>query len=170
MTLQLIKHLRRNTCIWIINSLFKGTHFYHLKRSLLRICGFRIGANVRVVAPLFVTGDLSIGDNSFVGREFAVYGNGVVQIGRNCDIAPDVSIVTGSHEIGDSDHRAGKGQSYCVVVEDGCWIGARSTIMGNTTVHAGAVVACGAVVTRDVEANSVAGGVPARVVKKLNGI
>ncbi|MDD6130043.1 MAG: DapH/DapD/GlmU-related protein, partial [Prevotellaceae bacterium] len=48
-----------------------------------------------------------------------------------------------------------------------CWIGANATIIGGVTIGDGAVVAAGAVVTKDVEPNTEVGGVPARVMKKL---
>lgn len=52
-------------------------------------------------------------------------------------------------------------------VERGAWIGAHATILAGVTIGENAVVAAGAVVTKDVPANSIAAGVPARVIKRI---
>lgn len=164
----LVKHLKRNICIGVVNTFLKGTHFYSIKRNLLRIGGIQVARNVRVVAPIFVTADLTIGENTFIGREFSVYGNGSVAIGKNCDFGPAVSVLTGSHEIGDANHRAGNGKSYHITFEDGSWIGARSTFLGDISVKKGAVIASGAVVINEVAENTLVGGVPAKMIKELD--
>lgn len=161
------KHLIRRFNISLINSLLSGTHFYGAKRLLLRWSGFNIGNNVRVVGPLFCAAELQVGDNTFIGRDFSGFGNGSIVIGPNCDIAPEVALLTGSHDIGDSSHRAGKGISYKIIIEHGCWIGARTTIVGDTTVGAGSVVACCSVVIHDIEENSLVAGNPATLKRQL---
>jgi maltose O-acetyltransferase len=52
-----------------------------------------------------------------------------------------------------------------VVIEDDVWIGAKAVILSGVTVHSGAVIGAGAVVTKDVPENAVVAGVPARVIK-----
>ena len=129
--------------------------------------GAYVGKNVRVVGPIFFTTNLHIEANTFIGRGFSAYGNGEVYIGENCDLAPDIAILTGSHNIGTSSHRAGPGISYTIKIESGCWVGARSTLTGNTTIGQGAVIACGSVVIRDVRENTLVAGVPAKEKKAL---
>ena len=164
------KRIKRAFIIYLINSFLSGTHFYTIKRRLLNVIGIHCAKETRVVGPLFLgnVSQVSFGDGVWVGREFKVYGNGSVSIGNHIDIAPDVAFVTGSHEISDSRRRAGDGLSYQISVEDGCWIGARSTILGNTTIRRGCVIAAGAIVTQSTDANSVYGGVPARMIRKLD--
>ena len=164
------KRIKRACTIYLINSFLSGTHFYTIKRKLLNTIGIHCGKETRVVGPLFLgnVSQVSFGDGVWVGREFKVYGNGSVTIGNNIDIAPDVAFVTGSHEISDSSRRAGDGLSYHISVEDGCWIGTRSTILGNTTVKGGCIIAAGAIVNRSTDANSIYGGVPARLIRKLD--
>lgn len=54
-----------------------------------------------------------------------------------------------------------------IVIGDGCWIGVNATIIGGVTIGNGTVVVAGAVVTKDVAPNTIVGGVPAKVMKKL---
>jgi len=63
--------------------------------------------------------------------------------------------------IRDQGHRPGE-----IIVEDDVWLGANVTVIGSVRVGQGAVVAAGAVVTKDVEPYSIVGGVPAKFIKK----
>lgn len=54
-----------------------------------------------------------------------------------------------------------------ITIGDDVWIGGHSTILPGVTIGNGAIVAAGAVVTKDVEPNTVVGGVPAKVIKKI---
>jgi len=169
-----LKRIKRTFCIWIINSFLSGTHFFELKRLLLRAAGIPCGVGSKVVGPVYLgnVARVRIGSNVWVGTRFAVYGNGSVTLGDDIDIAPEVAFLTGSHEMVEGPlhthtHRAGKGVSFHIEVGNGTWIGARSTIMGNTTIGDGCVIAVGAVVNRTVGTNMVVGGVPARSVRKV---
>ena len=162
-----LKTIKRLLVQFTVNHVLAGTKFFSLKRKLLCSIGYQIGANTKIVGPLYNTGKLCIGDNCWIGRNLTVHGNGTVEIGNNCDIAPDVTFLTGGHQIGDSSRRAGAGETYHITVGDGVWIGARSTIMLDTVVGDGAVISACACVTRDVPRDTLAGGVPAKVIKEL---
>lgn len=60
------------------------------------------------------------------------------------------------------------GESSSIVIGNRCWLGARVVVIGGVTIGEGAVVAAGAVVTRDVEPYTLVGGVPARVIRRLS--
>lgn len=156
-------------CTFLINHIFVGMgHFSSkIKCSVLRSMGNEIGKNTTVVSPVYVIGKVKIGDNCWINRGFTVHGNGRVIIGNNCDIAPDVSFLTGGHKIGDLSRRAGKGESYIITVCDGSWIGSRATILGNTTIGESCVIAACACVIDDVPCNTVVGGVPAKVLRRI---
>ena len=91
-----------------------------------------------------------------------------IVIGANCDIGPAVEFVTGGHVIGSASRRAGQGTANFILINDGCWIGSGSRILGGVTIGAGAMVAAGSLVIRDVPQNALVAGVPA-VVKKILG-
>lgn len=162
-----LRVIKRMLVLFSVNHILAGTRFFTLKRSLLRSIGYQIGENTKVVAPIYNTGTLHIGANCWIGRNLTVHGNGTVEIGNNCDIAPDVTFLTGGHEIGSSERRAGLGETYQIVIGNGVWIGARATILRNTTIENGAAVAACACVICDVSENTLVGGVPAKKIKEL---
>jgi len=139
---------------------------------MLKLMGIKIGKGIRLVGPIYINygTELSIGDNTFIGMNFAIRGNGNVKIGNNCDIAPDVMCLTGTHNIGNHAHRAGDGYCSDVVVGDGCWICARSTIMGSVTIGDGCVIGACSFVNKSVEPDELVAGVPAKLVRELEKI
>lgn len=165
----MIRNRIRGVVLFFLNHLLSGNYFWRLKRNLLRATGIQIGKNVKIVGPLHidVCSHLSIGDNTWLGKNFTVYGNADASVGSNCDIAPDVVLETGAHEIGNAERRAGNGYCKTIVIQDGCWIGVRAILLAGVTVNSGSIVAAGAVVNKDVPMNTVVGGIPAKEIRKL---
>ena len=85
---------------------------YEKKRKLLISLGFEIGEQTKIVGPIFCAGELKVGKNCWIGKNFNVNGNGKVFIGDNCDIGPEVIFQTGGHAIGPAIRRAGAGDNY----------------------------------------------------------
>lgn len=160
--------LRRIIVFFIINNFLSTTKYFNLKRNLLLSLGYNIGKNTKIVGPLFITSKLTIGDDCWIGRDFKCYGNGHVFIGNRCDIAPNVSFSTGGHKIGSSLRRAGDGEIYDIIVGDGVWLCVNSTICKNTTIGDSSVIAACSCVVKDVEKNVIVGGVPAKIIKRLD--
>ena len=158
----------RRIAFLFVNHIFKGTKLFEIKRKLLISTGCEIGKNTKIVAPITFYGQLIIGNNCWIGKNLRVNGNGIVTIGDNCDIGPEVTFQTGGHEIGDSIRRAGKGLNFCQTVGNGCWLGGGSTILNNTSIGDGSIIAGCACVTKDVPANTLVGGVPARKIRDLD--
>ncbi|TDX94483.1 maltose O-acetyltransferase [Chryseobacterium daecheongense] len=165
----LIKKVFRILAIFIINTFLCTTRFFSLKRFLLNISGIQIGKDTKVVGPIHIgtVAQVVIGEDCWIGSGFKVYGNGIVIIGDKCDFGPDVAFVTGSHEIGTAERRAGAGISFSLSVESGCWIGARVTIVGNTTVGRSSIIGATSLVNKDIASNVIALGSPAKEFKKL---
>lgn len=161
-------NIKRRCALFFCNHLLAGTRFFGLKRLLLRAAGYQIGEGTKVVGPVFCTGRLTIGENCWIGRELKIYGNGEVMIGNHCDLGPEVTFLTGGHAIGDCLRRAGTGESYCIRVEDGCWLGAKTTLLGTITVGKGSVLAACGCAVGDIPPNTLAGGVPARKIRGLH--
>lgn len=162
-----ISSFRRLSVVFVVNHILCGTRFFGIKRCLLRWIGYEIGSNTKIVGPLFNTGILRIGADCWIGRGLTVHGNGTVYIGDKCDIAPNVTFLTGGHRIGGADRRAGSGERYCISVGSGTWIGARATILGNTQIGQSCVVAACACVAKNVADHQLVGGVPAKVIREL---
>ncbi|WP_278627203.1 acyltransferase [Thomasclavelia cocleata] len=163
--------IRKLIYLFFINKFLSTTRFFKLKSYLLNSCGIKVGKNTKIVGPLFIGSqvDLIIGDNCWIGKNLHIEGNGKVIIGECCDIAPDVMIITGSHEIGDKFRRAGKGTMFKVVIKNGCWIGSRATIFGNVSISEGSVIGAASLVNKDIEKNVIVAGVPAKIIHKLDG-
>ena len=155
---------------FLINRFFTGIGSVSCaaKRALMRSLGYSIGHNTTIVGPIQVSGYIEVGNECWINRNFCVHGNGSVKIGNNCDIAPEVSVLTGGHVIGDHERRAGAGESYEINIGNGVWIGARSTILGNTSIGSGCVIAACACVTNDTSPDCLYGGVPAKLIRSLS--
>lgn len=164
---------RRIYLVQLLMRLLPPTRCFALKRGLLRWCGATIGTNTRIVSSVRfqLTGALVIGNNTWIGHEVLIVGGDAdVLIGAKVDVGPRVMIVTGSHEYSvASDRAAGRGFSSPTTIQDGAWLGARSTILGGVTIGRCSIVAAGALVNADVQPATLVGGVPARVLKLLEG-
>jgi len=150
------------------------SHCFGLKRLFSKWAGLDVADEVKINGHtwFYGRGSVAIGENTWIGPRCRFYTDAsvTISIGKNCDIAPEVAFVTGSHEVGDSNRRAGRGYCKSIAVEDGCWIGARVTILGGVTVGHGSVVGAGALVSKDVPPNCVVAGVPARKIKALDAV
>lgn len=162
-----LRTIKKRIVIFIVNHVLNGTRFFAAKRRLLRSIGYEIGEDTKIVGPLYNTGTLRVGADCWIGCGLTVRGNGTVTIGDRCDIAPDVTFLTGGHVIGGPDRRAGSGEVYHITVGNGVWIGGRATLLRTIQIGSGSVVAACACVVRDVPENGLAAGVPARVIKEF---
>ena len=164
-----MRKIKIKVCLYIINHFFCMTRFFKLKRQILEYCGVSVGAGTSIVGPIYFNPNvkLSIGCNCWIGKDFRIEGNGEVMIGDNCDFGPSITLLTGSHVIGDKSRRAGKGITGSIVIGNGIWVGARSMVLPNIIINDSAVIAAGAVVVNDVESSIVVGGVPAKKIKSL---
>ena len=165
-----VKRRIRELLLWLVNSFFCGTRMFGAKRRLLNACaGITVGKGTKVVGPLRVSNCsvVTIGEDCWIGTGMTVWGDGAVTVGDRCDLAPEVSFLTGSHEIGTAERRAGAGRLYRITVGNGCWLGAKSALTNDITVGDGAVVGACALVNKNVAANTAVAGVPAKVIKEL---
>lgn len=111
-------------------------------------------------------GDVIIGDHTRIGIHNTIIGP--VTIGDHVNLAQGITVTALNHNFSDTTKRIDE-QSIStkhVTIEDDVWIGANAVILPGVTIGQHAVVAAGAVVTTDVPANTVVGGVPARIIKK----
>jgi len=110
-------------------------------------------------------GHVSIGDNSWLGPNSVIYGNGGVDIGEDVLIASHCVINTVSHNFSRLDIPMNEQEINCepVVIENDVWIGSGATILQGVRIGHGSIIGAGAVVTRSIPPFSIALGVPARV-------
>jgi len=114
---------------------------------------------------------IRIGRDSLIGEYTVIRGQGGVTIGDRVYTSPFSQIIAVNH-IFDDPQRPFIDQGITaegIIIEDDVWIGASAVITDGVRVGKGAVVAAGAVVTKDVPPHTVVGGVPARVIKEIDG-
>lgn len=168
--MNVLKRIKKQIVLGLVNSVFQGTHAFGIKRTLLNCCeGIQIGMGTKIVTPIHVpgVGSLEIGENCWIGRDFSLEGNGKVHIGSNCDLAPAIVCVTGSHEIGDYNRRAGEGYNSGIGIGDGSWLGTRTIILPGIDIGKAVVIGAGSVVTKNLAEGSVYVGNPAKLMRKL---
>lgn len=160
--------LRRYIANFVLGFL-PPTRFFGLKAFVWQMAGVRVGDGARLVSSvkIWTSGPVTIGEGTFVGHEVMIAGgNAPVVIGKNCDIAPRVLIVTGSHKPGDRSRAAGEGISQPISIGDGVWIGASTTILGNVEVGSGTMIGAGSLVNKSIPTQTVALGIPCKVVRQ----
>lgn len=134
---------------------FRLRHWYYR-----RIMKYSIGRDSSLHMGLFVTGqNIKIGDNVVINRRVYLDGRIGVRIGNNVSISPEVYILSMEHDPNDPKFSTRGG---IVSIGDHVWLGARAMILPNVHIGEGAVVAAGAVVTKDVPPYQIVAGVPAR--------
>lgn len=148
----------------------------NLKRDVVKPCTLWIGENAQLISKGFTMyegaavvviegGTLTLGRNSYMNESLIQCANSIT-IGDNCAIAGDVLIQdTDFHPILDENGNP-KPVSKPIVIGDKVWICAKATILKGVTIGDGAIVAAGAVVTKDVPARCVVAGNPAKVVRE----
>jgi acetyltransferase-like isoleucine patch superfamily enzyme len=132
----------------------------------------QLGNRVRIHAHLSKTqlsagpgACLSIGDDTFINHGVALSARQSVTIGRRCQIAPHVTVLDCDYH--GVDDRDDGGKRAPVVIEDDVWLGTRAIVLRGVRIGKGAVVAAGAVVTKDVAPATLVAGVPAKAIRTL---
>jgi maltose O-acetyltransferase len=145
-----------------------------LRALLYRAFGISIGPHTTILGPIRFAwyGDIAcnvkIGQSCLISRDVTLDPTAEIRIGDRVIMGPEVSFITATHEISEPSQRAGAYRGVPITIGDGVWIGARVTILPGVHVGSGAILAAAAVVTRDVPANVIVGGVPARVLRVLD--
>lgn len=132
------------------------------------LAGQKVDESFTLIPPFYTTGGLNIrvGHKVFINQCCTIYDLGGVDIGDSVMIGPNVNIITSSHPM-NPDERYAYVEAKPIVIERNVWIAAAATILGGVTIGENSVVGAGAVVTKDVPANSFVAGVPAKVIHSL---
>ena len=138
---------------------------YCLRHSWLKLFLKEFGRHnaVKRNVKFLIPSRISIGNNNNINPKVLLDGRGGLTIGNNVDIAQDTYIWTAQHDYNSPTYN---GVAKPVVVEDYVWIASRATILPGVTIHKGAVIACGSVVTKDVPSMAIVGGIPAKIIGK----
>ena len=142
---------------------------------LIGASGIQIGERLLIVGSTVPCelcthdgGSLEIGDRVFINYGSSISAHTLVRIGHDCKIGQHAIILDCDyHDMEDPLHYGGHGTSLPVVLEQGVWLGARVTVLKGVTIGRSSVVAAGSVVTHDIPPGVLAGGAPARILRRL---
>lgn len=131
------------------------------RRLLLRAFGAKVGSHTHIYprARIWAPWNLTCGDYACIGDGAVIYNPQPVVLGTRCIVSQDAYICGATHDYNDPTFPL---VSAPIVLGAYSWVCARATVQCGVTLEEGAVLALGAVATRDIESWSVYGGVPAR--------
>lgn len=138
-----------------------------IRDLLSQITNTEIDESVAVFTPLYINygKHTKIGKNVFINFDCVFLDLGGITIEDNVLIAPKVSLLSEGHPISPENR-----QSLIVGhihIKKNAWIGANATILQGVTIGENAIVASGAVVSKDVPDNTIVGGIPAKIIKTI---
>jgi maltose O-acetyltransferase len=158
----------------VANHLLPQFCFNRLRTALWRTAKLQIGAGSLIMGDLLVSGAgdwsslFSVGTCTYISGPLRIHLGGSVRIGDRVNIGHDCLILTADRALDGPQRRAGSPSYKSILIENGVWIASRVVLLPGVSVGEGAVVAAGAVVTKDVPPHTLVGGVPARTICKLS--
>lgn len=137
--------------------------FYAIRWFFFFLSGMKISpsAYIHMGVRFYNPAGITIGKDSIIGDRVILDGRAPLKIGNHVDIATEVMVYNSQHDIHSSDFHA---VLEPVEIEDYVFIGPRAIILPGVKVGKGAIIAAGAIVTKDVAEFSIVGGVPAEVI------
>lgn len=146
---------------WVLNYLVAYVPSRRLRRACYRLCGMQIGKGVEMFLGTHIRNPhgIVIDESASIGPGVVLDGRKGLHIGHHAVLAYQCIVWTLHHDMNDPTF---KGTGAAVRIGDYAWICSRSIVLPGVHVGEGAVVASGAVVTKDVEPWTVVGGIPAR--------
>lgn len=143
----------------IVNSV-GSCPFWFIRKFIYRLAGLKIGrSKIHIGCRFFEPKNIIIGDDTLVGEFAFLDGRALLKIGNHIDIASQVLIYNSEHDIDSEDFRA---REAPVEIGDYVFIGPRAIILPGVKIGKGAIIAAGAVVTKDVPDFKIVAGVPAK--------
>ncbi|PGQ81619.1 putative colanic acid biosynthesis acetyltransferase [Priestia megaterium] len=153
---------------WLIQgTIFRYSmhNMYDWRNFLLRLFGGKIGSGVKIRSSAKFTypWKVTIGENSWIGDNVQFYSLDKICIGSNCVVSQESYLCTGSHNIKDSHFGL---ITKPIVIKDGAWVASDVFVYPGVTINEMAVIAARSTVIKDIPANEVHAGSPAKYVKK----
>lgn len=128
-----------------------------------------LGADAHVRAPVWVDygSNVRIGARTFVNYNLTALDVATITIGEDCQIGPKVQLLTPTHPLEPDPRRDKLEAAQPITVGDNVWLGGGVIVCPGVTIGENSVIGAGAVVTRDIPANVLAVGNPARIIREL---
>ena len=151
--------------LWIFNQ----TEGMSERQIILQQLLGKIGQNSLIEPPFYCAygQNIIIGDHVFINASCTILDCNEVNIGHHVMVGPGVQIYTAAHLLQAEPRIQGWEVAKPIVIEDNVWLGGSAILLPGVRVGRNAVVGAGAVVSRDVPANMVVAGNPARVIREI---
>jgi maltose O-acetyltransferase len=135
---------------------------------LEELLGF-LGEDAHIKPPLFVDygSYLAVGARTFINGNLTALDVAAITIGEDCQIGPNVQLLTPTHPVEPQPRRDRLEAARPITIGDNVWLGGGAIVLPGVTIGDNSVIGAGAVVTRDIPANVIAVGNPARVVRRI---
>ena len=146
---------------------YKYHDFDEIRQLFSELIGSKVSDDFRVFPPFFTDfgKNIHLGKNVFINAGCKFQDHGGIYIGDNVLIGHNVVLATLNHE--ENPKNRGNLIAAPIKIGNDVWIGSNATILSGVTMDDGAIVAAGAVVTKDVAENTVVGGVPAKYIRDI---
>jgi acetyltransferase-like isoleucine patch superfamily enzyme len=144
-----------------------STDVNQIRERLSEIIGTQLDESTTIFAPFYTNFGrfTQIGKNVFINHACSFLDMGGITLEDHVLLGPKVNLITENHPLNPTDRRALICKS--IVIKRNAWIGAAATILPGLTIGENSVVAAGAVVSKDVPANTIVGGIPAKFIKTI---
>ncbi len=110
---------------------------------------------------------ITVGEDTFINYNLTALDVAPITIGRDCQIGPNVQLLTPTHPVEPEPRRDKLEAARPITIGDNVWLGGGAIVLAGVTIGDNSVIGAGAVVTKDVPANVVAVGNPARVIRSI---
>ncbi|HYK46869.1 MAG TPA: DapH/DapD/GlmU-related protein [Parafilimonas sp.] len=141
---------------------------HEVRERLSEITGTQIDKSTTVFVPFYTNfgKHIKLGKNVFINHACSFLDLGGITIEDDVQIGPRVNLITENHPLEPAKRKLLDLKS--ILIKRNAWIGAAATILPGVTIGENSVVAAGAVVSKDVPANTVVGGIPAKFIKAID--
>jgi acetyltransferase-like isoleucine patch superfamily enzyme len=149
-------------------SLNNSTTIEEMRERLSEIVESKIDKSTTVFIPFYTNfgKHIKLGKNIFINHACTFLDLGGITIEDDVQIGPKVNLITENHPVDPSKRKYLELKS--ILVKRNAWIGAGATILPGVTIGENSIVAAGAVVNKDVPANTIVGGIPAKILRTIN--
>jgi acetyltransferase-like isoleucine patch superfamily enzyme len=144
-----------------------ATDVDQIRERLSDIIGRQIDQSTIVFVPFYTNfgRHIRLGKNVFINHACSFLDLGGITIEDDVQIGPKVNLITENHPVDPTQRKLLDLKS--ILIKKNAWIGAAATILPGVTIGENSIVAAGAVVNKDVPANTIVGGIPAKVIKSI---
>lgn len=129
----------------------------------------KTGENIWIEAPFHCDygWNIEVGENFFANYNLTILDVGKVTIGKNAQIAPNVSIYTAGHPVHPDSRNTGYEYGIPVTIGDNVWLGGNVVVLPGVTIGNNVVIGAGSVVSKDIPDNMIAVGNPCKVIREI---